>query len=224
LTDDTQIRFDERGARLLRTRVFFSSKPMFSPEELEEKDLLTRRDLDGTWWGEFYLIPAEMRAGALYVAVTVHSHPPHDSHEWELTFALAPTGSPPDFITRAAYEGAFPDNLRELVEKAFPADGPANIRARIYYALDLGCFPKIVEQFRLISSANRSDGISLQPKSSEWDVHGATHITAISISLADDEEPRLRVVVRATVDVKISETTHRDVDGQVWQELISCLG
>ena len=234
MTDDIRPRFDERGARLLRTRVFFTSKPLFSREELEEKKLLTRQDLDGTWWSDFYLVPAEMYAGATYVAVALHSHPPHDHQHWEFAYAFAPTGTPPSFITRATYDRI--DNIRELIARAFPTDGPSNIRARLYYELDPVRFPKALDRFGTQFLIERGDGISLRPKSLEWDVRGAKHVTSLAISLADEDEDEeeddeeaadgspLRVVVRADVDVKISETTHRDVDGQVWQELTSCLG
>lgn len=240
LTDDTQSRFDERGARLLRTRVFFSSNALFSKEEFEQKKFLTRQDPDETWWSHFYLLPAEMHAGSLYVAVTLHSHPPHDRQYWELAYALAPTESPPSFIARATYDGAFPSNLHGLIAKAFPTDGPSSIRARVHYELDPTRFSKSLEKFGFGSLVGREGGLSMRPKSSEWDVRGAKHVTSVSIVLADadagsdteadtdadaaGDQPRLGVVVRATVDVKLSETTHHEVDGQVWQELTSCLG
>jgi hypothetical protein len=234
LTDDAQSRFDERGARLLRTRVFFSSKHLFSLEELDGKKLLTRREPDGTWWSDFYLLPTEMHAGSLYVAVTLHSHPPHDLQYWELAYALAPADSPPSYITRATYDGAFPSNLHDLVAKAFPTGEPSSVSVQVHYELDPVNFRKQLERLGIYSTINREGGISMRPKSSEWGVHGAKHLTSVSVVLADadagsdagsaGDQPRLGVVVRATMDVKLSETTHHEVDGQVWQELTSCLG
>jgi hypothetical protein len=195
--------------------------------------LPTRQDPDGTWWSDFYLVPAEMYAGATYVAVALHSHPPHDHQHWEFAYALAPTGTPPSFITRATYDRT--DNIRELIARAFPTEGPSGIRARLYYELDPVRFSKFLDRFGIQALIERGGGISLRPKSLEWSVRGTKHVTSLSISPADDDEGEedevpsadgmpLRLVVRADVDVKISETTHRDVDGQVWQELKSCLG
>lgn len=199
---------------------------MLSEEELEQKKLISSRENNGTWWSDFYLLPSEMHEGDLYVAVALHSHPPHDHRHWDLTYASAPTGSPPDFITRTAYEGAFPSNLRELIARALPSGEPTKVNARVYYELDPARFSKTSEKIRILSLVGHEGGVSMQPKSIEWNVNGAKHVRSITVSLTDDgrDGSRLAVMVRAAMDVKISETTQRDVDGQVWQELTSCLG
>lgn len=215
------ITFDSRGVYLDRARFLFASEMALTRSELAARGGRFWEDADHTWWCEFVLIPELLTTGTRYVGGRLHSHPPFETLQWELTFARAPSSEPPARIKDSALRGNFPDNLRELLSMGLPSGKQRSTRVRLWYYVDANTYPKLSE-LSLSRVPSPNETLTIEPKLAEWSIRNAEHLRGLTVEAVEDDV--FSLLVRAEIGVTLSESADEAADRLVWEELKTCLG